>query len=214
MALVGGGQGSFIGRVHCTAAVLDNRAALVAGALSSNPEKSKASAADYDIPHIASGEILRAEMQAGTELGLRVKDVYDRGDLVSDDLMIELIRTRLAQPDTDAGFVLDGFPRTLAQAEALDQMLREIGKELSVVFVLQLPQSVAIDRLTKRAELEGRVDDTPEGIARRLELYRRETEPLIEWYRVRSNVVAVHADRSPNAVFGEIQEALEQAAVV
>src|SRR5213080_2833037 len=89
--------------------------------------QAKRISAEYEIPHIASGEILRAEMQAGTELGRRVKDVYDRGDLVSDDLMIELIRTRLAQPDTDAGFILDGFPRTTVQAEALDAMLAELG---------------------------------------------------------------------------------------
>ena len=168
----------------------------------------------YGIPHIATGDILRTAMAEGTELGLKVKPIYDSGHLVPDELMIGLIRGRLAEDDTDTGFILDGFPRTLAQAEALDQMLREIGKELTVVFVLQLPEPVAIARLTKRAETEGRVDDTPDGIAKRLELYRRETEPLIEWYRVRSNVVTVHAERSVNEVFAEIQEALEQAAVV
>ena len=167
----------------------------------------------YGIPHIATGDILRAAMADGTELGLKVKPIYDSGDLVPDDLMIGIIRDRLAQEDTDNGFVLDGFPRTLAQTEALDRTLREIGKELSVVFVLQLPESVAVARLTKRAELEGRVDDTPDAIAKRLELYRRETEPLVEWFRARSNVVAVHAERSVSEVFGEIQEALEQAAV-
>ena len=168
----------------------------------------------YGIPHIATGDILRSAMAAGTELGLKVKPIYDSGRLVPDELMIGLIRDRLAEDDTDAGFILDGFPRTLPQAEALDQMLRGISKELTVVFALQLPEPVAIARLTKRSELEGRLDDTPEGIAKRLELYRRETEPLIEWYRVRSNVVTVHADRAVNAVFAEIQEALEQAAVV
>ena len=168
----------------------------------------------YGIPHIATGDILRAAMADGTELGMKVKPIYDSGNLVPDDLMIGIIRARLAEEDTDNGFVLDGFPRTLAQAEALDRMLREIGKELSVVFVLQLPEPVAVARLTKRAESEGRVDDTPEAIAKRLELYRRETEPLIEWFRARSNVVPVHAERSVNEVFGEIQEALEQAAVV
>lgn len=167
----------------------------------------------YGIPHIATGDILRAAMADGTELGLKVKPIYDSGNLVPDDLMIGIIRDRLAQEDTDNGFVLDGFPRTLAQTEALDRTLREIGKELSVVFVLQLPESVAVARLTKRAELEGRVDDTPEAIAKRLELYRRETEPLVEWFRARSNVVTVHAERSVSEVFGEIQEALEQAAV-
>ncbi len=166
--------------------------------------------AEYGIPHIASGEILRAEMQAGTELGRRVKDVYDRGDLVSDDLMIELIRTRLGQPDTEAGFVLDGFPRTTVQAEALDAMFNEIGRSFSVVFALQIPDEVAFERLRKRAQIEGRADDTDEAIRRRLENYHRETEPLIEYYRVRGNLVPIHGDRSENQVFAEIQSALEQ----
>src|SRR5881397_1987474 len=116
--------------------------------------QAKRISAEYGIPHVASGEILRAEMDAGTELGRRVKDVYDRGDLVSDDLMIELIRTRLGQPDTEAGFVLDGFPRTTVQAEALNAMFNEIGRSFSVVFALQIPDDVAFERLRKRAELE------------------------------------------------------------
>ena len=165
---------------------------------------------EYGIPHIASGEILRAEMQAGTELGLRVKDVYDRGDLVSDDLMIQLIRTRLAQADTEAGFILDGFPRTTVQAEALDGMFSDIGRSFSVVFALQIPDEVALERVRRRAELEGRADDTDDGIRRRLENYHRETEPLIEYYRVRGNLVPIHGDRSENEVFAEIQSALEQ----
>jgi adenylate kinase len=166
--------------------------------------------AEYAIPHIASGEILRAEMAAGTELGHRVQDVVDRGDLVSDDLMIELIKTRLGQADTDAGFVLDGFPRTTVQAEALDEMFGDIGRTFSVVFALQIPDEVAIDRLLKRAEIEGRTDDTLEAIQRRLETYHRETSPLVEYYRVRGNLVPVHGDRSENEVFAEIQSALEQ----
>jgi adenylate kinase len=172
--------------------------------------QAKRISAEYEIPHIASGEILRTEMQAGTELGLRVKDVYDRGDLVSDDLMIELIRTRLGQADADAGFVLDGFPRTTVQAEALEQMFSDIGRSFSVVFSLQIPDDVAFERLHRRAELEGRADDTDEAIRRRLENYHRETEPLIEYYRVRGNLVPIHGDRTENAVFAEIQSALEQ----
>jgi adenylate kinase len=172
--------------------------------------QAKRISAEYDVPHIASGEILRAEMQAGTDLGLRVKDVYDRGDLVSDDLMIELIRTRLEQPDADGGFVLDGFPRTTPQAEALDAMFADIGRSFSVVFALQIPDGVAFERLHRRAELEGRADDTDEAIRRRLENYHRETEPLIEYYRVRGNLVPIHGDRSENEVFAEIQSALEQ----
>jgi adenylate kinase len=165
---------------------------------------------EYGIPHVASGEILRAEMAAGTELGRRVKDVYDRGDLVSDDLMIELIRNRLAEPDTDAGFVLDGFPRTTVQAEALDSMFDEIGRNFSVVFALQIPDQVAFERLRRRAQIEGRPDDTDEAIQRRLENYHRETAPLIEYYRTRGNLVPIHGARTENEVFAEIQRALEQ----
>ena len=167
----------------------------------------------YGIPHIATGDILRAAIADGTELGRKVKPIYDSGQLVPDDLMIEIIRERLAAGDTDDGFILDGFPRTLPQAGALEPMLRDIGKELSVVFVLQLPEQVAIDRMLKRAEIEGREDDTPEAIKQRLELYHQQTAPLIEWYRIRSNVVTIHADRTVNEVFGQIQQALEQAAV-
>jgi adenylate kinase len=172
--------------------------------------QAKRISAEYGIPHIASGEILRAEMDAGTELGMRVKDVYDRGDLVSDDLMIELIRNRLEQPDTEAGFVLDGFPRTTVQAEALDSMFNDIGRNFSVAFALQIPDGVAFDRLRRRAEVEGRADDTDEAIQRRLDNYHRETEPLIEYYRTRGNLVPIHGDRSENEVFAEIQRALEQ----
>ena len=176
--------------------------------------QAKRIAAEYGVPHIATGDILRAAMASGSELGQKVKPIYDNGGLVPDELMIAIITDRVAQSDTAEGFVLDGFPRTLPQAEALEPMLREIGKELTVVFALLLPDETAIERLTRRARLEGRVDDSPEGIAKRLELYHRETEPLVEWYRVRSNVVTVHAERTENEVFAEIQEALEQAAVV
>ena len=172
--------------------------------------QAKRIAAEYEIPHIASGEILRSEMQAGTALGRRVKGVYDRGDLVSDDLMIELIKTRLAQADTENGFILDGFPRTTVQAEALDEMFSDIGRNFSVVFALQIPDDIAFERLRKRAEIEGRADDTDDAIRRRLENYHRETEPLVEYYRVRGNLVTIHGDRSESEVFAEIQSALEQ----
>jgi adenylate kinase len=127
--------------------------------------------------------------------------------------MIELIRERLGEDDARDGFVLDGFPRTMLQAEALDVMLREIGRDLDVVFELQLSDGVAIERLLRRAREEGRPDDTPEVIRTRLDLYHRETEPLVEHYRVTGNVVGIHADRTVDEVFAEIQDALEQVAV-
>ncbi len=172
--------------------------------------QAKRISAEYGLPHIASGEILRAEMDAGTELGKRVKETIERGDLVSDDLMIELIRNRLEQPDTESGFVLDGFPRTTVQAEALDSMFGDIGRNFSVAFSLQIPDEVAFERLRRRA----RADDMDEAIQRRLDNYHRETEPLIEYYRTRGNVVPIHANRSENEVFAEIQRALEQVPAV
>jgi adenylate kinase len=170
-------------------------------------------AAEYGIPHIATGDMLRSAMASATPLGLRVKPIYDSGQLVPDDVMIELIRERLGRDDADEGFVLDGFPRTMAQAEALDEMLREIGRSLTVVFELQLPEEVCVERLTKRAAIEGRIDDTPEAIRTRLALYRQETEPLVEHYRATGNLIGIHADRSVNEVFAEIQRALQQVAV-
>jgi adenylate kinase len=154
--------------------------------------------------------MLRAAIEDGSELGRRVKPILESGQLVPDDLMIELIRERLAQPDAEAGFVLDGFPRTAPQADALDRMLDEIGRPLSIVFEFQLSDDVARERLLRRSELEGRSDDTPEVIARRLALYHELTEPLVEHYRLHGNLVGIHADRSVNEVFSEVQEALEQ----
>ena len=169
---------------------------------------------EYGIPHIATGDMLRAAIAAGTPLGQRVRPIYDAGELVPDDLMIELIRERLAEDESDDGFVLDGFPRTSVQAEALDAMLTEIDRPLTVVFEFELPEEVCVERLTRRAAAEGRVDDTPDAIRRRLALYHEETEPLVEYYRARGNVVGVHGDRSENEVFAEIQKALEQAGAV
>jgi adenylate kinase len=157
--------------------------------------------------------MLREAMASQSELGRRVKPIYDRGDLVPDDLMIELIRERLQAPDARNGFILDGFPRTMPQADALDTMLSEIERPLSVVFELQVSDEVAIERLRRRAEDENRVDDTPEAIARRIDLYHRETEPLVSHYRLAGNLVGIHGDRTENEVFSEIQRALDQARV-
>ena len=175
--------------------------------------QAKRIASDYGLAHIATGDILRAAMAEGTPLGLRVRPIYDAGELVPDDLMIELIRERLQAPDTENGFVLDGFPRTMAQADALDSMLSEIDRPLSVVFELQVPVDIAIERLSKRAREEGRRDDTPEAIAKRIELYHQETAPLVSHYRLAGNLVGIHGDGPETDVFAEIQEALDQARV-
>jgi len=168
---------------------------------------------EYGVSHIATGDMLRTAIEADTPLGRQLKPILDSGRLVSDELMIQLIRNRLEEPDAAEGFVLDGFPRTWAQAQALDRMLREIGRDMDVVFELQTSDDVSTQRLLKRAEEESRADDTPEVIAERLTTYHRETEPLVEHYRTSGNVVGIHADRSINEVFSEIQDALEQVAV-
>ncbi len=172
--------------------------------------QAKRIAADYAVAHIATGDMLRAAIGAQTELGKRVQPILEVGGLVPDALMIELIRERLDSEDAAQGFILDGFPRTMPQASALDDMLREIRRELSVVFALQLSDDECFARLSKRAQVEGRADDTPEAIRTRLELYHRETEPLVEHYRTQGNLVGIHGGRSVDSVFAEIQEALEQ----
>jgi adenylate kinase len=166
----------------------------------------------YGIPHIATGDMIREMKELPTELGRELKAVYDRGDLVSDELMIRLIRDRLSRGDTLGGFVLDGFPRTMPQAEALHELLHELGRELDVVFDFQVPdREVLLQRLLGRASSEARSDDTPEAIERRLELYDRETAPLVEYYRShQANVVGIHADRTVEEVYREIEDALAE----
>ncbi len=177
--------------------------------------QAKRIARDYGIPHIATGDIIRAMKEQDSDLGRELKAVYDRGDLVSDDLMIRIIEDRLEQEDAQEGFILDGFPRTLPQAEALDAMLRDLDRKLDIVLEFQLRDRETLERrLLQRAAEEDRSDDTPEAIARRLALYYEQTEPLVEYYRSRhGNVVGIHAERPIDAVYGEIQSALEQAAV-
>ena len=169
-------------------------------------------ARDYRIPHIATGDMIRRLKQEPTDLGRELKAVYDRGDLVSDDLMIRLIDDRLSRDDARDGFILDGFPRTLPQAEALDSLLRELDRRLDVVLEFQVhDRETLLGRLLGRAAEENRSDDTPEAIDRRLALYYEQTEPLVEFYRSRyGNVIGVHAERSIDAVHSEVQSALEQ----
>jgi adenylate kinase len=166
----------------------------------------------YGIAHIATGDMIREIKELPTELGRELKAVYDCGDLVSDELMIRLIEDRLSRGDTLPGFVLDGFPRTMPQAEALDDLLNEHERPLDVVLAFQVPDRDALlQRMLKRAAEEKRSDDTPEAIERRLELYERETAPLVEYYRTtRGNVVGVHADRTVDEVFQEIRQTLDQ----
>jgi adenylate kinase len=174
--------------------------------------QAKRIADDFGLAHIATGEMLRHAIAARTPLGLEVQPIVENGDLVPDELMIGLIRERLDDEDTRGGFILDGFPRTMAQAEALDAMLGEIGRDLDVVFELQVHDDVALERLAKRAVEEGRTDDTPDAIARRLSEYHEKTEPLVGYYRLRGNLIGIHGDNPIDRVFAEIEEALQTVA--
>ena len=166
----------------------------------------------YDLAHVASGDMFRAAIAAGTPLGRRVEPLLAAGSLVPDELTIEVIRERLAQEDAREGFVLDGFPRTMAQARALDQLLAEIGRELTVVLALHVSDAVSVERLLRRAQEEGRVDDTPEAIARRLAIYHEQTEPLIEYYRAQDRLVPIDGEGTVNEVFAQIEAALDHVA--
>ncbi|HTZ04579.1 MAG TPA: adenylate kinase [Gaiellaceae bacterium] len=172
--------------------------------------QAKKMAATYGIPHIATGDMIREMKEIPNDLGRELSAIYDQGLLVEDELMIRLIRARLDRGDTLPGFVLDGFPRTMVQAEALDVLLDELGREIDIVFEFQVPdRQQLLDRLLKRGAEENRSDDTPEAIQTRLREYDEKTAPLVEYYRSRrGNVVGIHADRTIPEVFHEIQESL------
>jgi adenylate kinase len=137
----------------------------------------------YNIPEISTGEILRAAVHKGTPLGREAKSYMDRGALVPDEVMIGIVRERLAQDDTEGGFILDGFPRTVTQAEALTHLAEEQQRPIEHVISIEVPQEELLQRLAGRRQLEGRQDDTDEAIRYRLEVYERETAPLIDYYR-------------------------------
>jgi adenylate kinase len=172
--------------------------------------QAKRLATDHAIPQISTGDMLRDAIAGGTELGRRVKPILDSGELVPDDLIVELIRDRLERDDTAGGFILDGFPRTIAQAEALDAMLDEIGRTLAAVLEFQLDEEEAVRRLLGRAAQEGRSDDTPAVIRNRMRVYREQTEPLVAYYLAQGVLVGVDAGRSVDAVYAEIEDVLAQ----
>jgi adenylate kinase len=173
--------------------------------------QAKRLADEYGLVHISTGDMLRAAIDEGSDLGEQVQGIVESGALVPDDLIVEIMRRRLSANGAANGFILDGFPRTMAQADALDAMLRDIGQPLDVVFELQLSDEECLKRMQQRAQDEGRADDTPETMAKRLEIYHAETEPLVEHYRARGNLVGIHAERAIPEVFAELQETIEQA---
>ena len=163
------------------------------------------------VPHISTGEIMRQTVASGEELGKRVKGFLDRGELVTDDVMIEVMRQRLRQPDCAGGFVLDGFPRTLPQAEALDVLLLELKMELTHIVDLAVPESVLLERIQKRgASGSGRSDDNMEVAKRRLEIYQAQTAPVGEYYLRRGNMIRIESLAGVPEVQAEILAAVKR----
>jgi adenylate kinase len=175
--------------------------------------QAKRIAQEYGLAHIASGDLFRHAIAARTPLGLEIEPIYNAGGLVPDEITTALIRERLEDEDARDGFILDGFPRNLTQARALDETLSEIGRGLTAVFALNVSDAVSVERLLGRAQEEGRVDDTPDAIARRLAIYHEQTEPLIEHYRAQDRLVPINGEGTVGEVFGQIRAALDHLAV-
>jgi adenylate kinase len=160
--------------------------------------------------HIATGDILRSNADRGTELGRTASRFMDRGELVPDEVMIDMVLERLGEGDCGGGFVLDGFPRTVPQAEALGRQLGELGRPLDVVVSLEVGEDELRQRLAARAEEQDRAEDDDEGaIRRRLELFDRETGPLLDFYDGQGLLVSVEAEGDVDEVTGRIAAALD-----
>jgi len=160
------------------------------------------------VPAISTGDILRAAVREKTPLGLKAQAIMERGELVSDDLIVALIRERIAEKDARDGFILDGFPRTLEQGRALEAMLGEAGESLSAAVNFGVPETALVERMLSRARAEGRADDRPETIRERLRVYREKTEPLAGFYAGRGLLADVDGVGAIEEVAGRVDEAL------
>lgn len=167
-------------------------------------------AGSLGIPQVSTGDLLRAHVARGTELGRTAKPIMESGALVPDELVTRMLRERLAEPDASRGALFDGYPRTLAQADALDALLSESGRRVDAVLFLDVPDEPIVERLVKRAAVEGRADDTPETIRERLRVFREKTAPLAERYRKSGRLVTIDGDRPVDVVSAEVRAAVDR----
>jgi adenylate kinase len=161
------------------------------------------------IPHISTGDILRAAVRASTPLGLKAKSYMDNGELLPDALILDMIRDRLNQPDAKLGWILDGFPRNVSQAEFLDRLLAEINQSYDLAININVPQGRLVERLLNRAVIEKRLDDTEDVIRRRLVVYEDQTVPTIDYYRSKGTFRDIDGDRELAEVSRDLEALLK-----
>ncbi|MDE2087246.1 MAG: adenylate kinase [Xanthomonadaceae bacterium] len=167
---------------------------------------------DLGVPHISTGDMLRAAVAAGTPTGLKAKAVMDAGKLVSDDILLAMLEERLAQPDANNGFILDGYPRNLAQADALDHLLARIGQPLDAVVKLEVPNEAIIGRCEIRYAAEHRKDDDPAVVRDRLKVYAEQTAPVADFYARRGTLQVVDGVGALDDVTARVKAALRAGA--
>lgn len=162
-------------------------------------------AQNYSIPHISTGDILRSAVAQQTELGQKAQSYMDKGELVPDELILALVKERLSQPDVADGWILDGFPRTVAQASFLDALLQDIGQTCESVINFEVPDEVLVARMLGR----GRADDNKDVIVHRLQVYREQTAPLIDFYRDRQQLISVNGNQPMEVVNDELKKLVQ-----
>lgn len=163
------------------------------------------------LPQVSTGDLFRHNLKNETELGKLARSYMDKGELVPDEVTVAMVRDRLAQEDAGRGAILDGFPRTQAQADALDKMLGQLGGKITVVPNIVVDREELIQRLLKRAQIEGRADDTEDTIRNRMRVYEEQTKPLLDYYQERGLVVNVNGRQSIEAVQQDLRRVIEQA---
>ncbi len=160
------------------------------------------------LPHISTGDLLRAAVAAGTPLGLQAKAVMERGELVSDDIVLGMLEVRLRMADTGNGFILDGYPRNLVQANALDALLERLGQPVDIAVQLDVDTELLIQRIAGRAQAEGRADDSPDAVRNRLRVYSDQTAPVIDYYRASNRLVCVFGVGAMEEVLARVLAAI------
>lgn len=164
---------------------------------------------ELNLPHISTGELLRSAVKAGTDLGLQAKVVMDRGELVSDQIMLGLIEERLSRPDVAQGFILDGYPRNIVQAEALDNLLERLEQPVDEALQIDVDVEMVIARIAKRAAEEDRSDDTEETVRKRMDVYAAQTAPVVDYYANKGVLSRVLGEGSIEEVFQRIKGILQ-----